>query len=201
MTGRRVTHAVCGVIAALTLAACASSPPRDSASLCAVFAEKPRWHRAVVRASDRWDVPAPLIMAFLYKESAYRSNARPARAKVLGFIPWRRPSSAFGYAQATNGTWRTYQRDRGRRFAQRDRFSDAVDFVGWYHDQSHRRLGVAKRDARALYLAYYLGWSGYRSAGNRAEAQRLADRVATLSATFTRQFAGCRRPPSRLLPW
>ena len=38
---------------------------------------------------------------------------------------------------------------------------DALDFIGWYNDTSHRRLGLSKGDAYSLYLAYYSGHGGY----------------------------------------
>ena len=76
-------------------------------------------------------------------------------------MPWRRSSSAYGYAQATNEAWKDYKKDTGRRFVQRDDFADAIDFIGWYNDRSHKRLKLRKNDAYRLYLAYYNGHTGY----------------------------------------
>ena len=39
-------------------------------------------------------------MSFVYQESSFKADARPEREKILGFIPWFRPSSAVGYSQA-----------------------------------------------------------------------------------------------------
>ena len=33
----------------------------------------------------------------------------------MGFIPWRRPSSAYGYPQAKDDTWDWYIRKTGNR--------------------------------------------------------------------------------------
>ena len=43
-------------------------------------------------------------------------DAQPARRYVLGFIPWRRPSSAYGYGQVIASTWDAYRRSTGRRY-------------------------------------------------------------------------------------
>nr|WP_231124717.1 hypothetical protein [Piscirickettsia salmonis] len=80
----------------------------------------------------------------------------------MGFIPWSRPTSAYGYAQATDGTWATYQRSTGNSRSSRTDFADAIDFVGWYANRSYSRLGIAKNNAYSLYLAYHEGDGGYR---------------------------------------
>ena len=54
--------------------------------------------------------------------------------------------------------------------ARRNKFSDAVDFVGWYHSQTAEKFGVAKNDAFNLYLAYYSGWGGYGRGSWRSNA-------------------------------
>ena len=41
--------------------------------------------------------------------------------------------------------------------ADRDDFNDAIDFIGWYNDQSSRRSKISKSDAYNLYLAYHEG--------------------------------------------
>ena len=48
-------------------------------------------------------------------------------------------------------TWSQYKKATGRRGTDRDDFEDAMDVVGWYNDQSHRKNGIAKSDARNLY--------------------------------------------------
>ena len=50
-------------------------------------------------------------MAFILQESSYIQGAKPERTKLLGFIPWKRKSSAFGYAQALDGTWERYKKE------------------------------------------------------------------------------------------
>jgi hypothetical protein len=101
-------------------------------------------------------------MAIIHQESKFRRDARPPKKRVLGFIPWGRASSAYGYAQAKDDTWDWYISKTGNRGADRDDFEDAVDFVGWYCSMTHRTNGVSKWDAYNQYLAYHEGHGGYR---------------------------------------
>jgi hypothetical protein len=73
-------------------------------------------------------------MAFIYQESGFRARAKPARSKLLWVLPGPRLSSAYGYAQAVDSTWNDYMLQSGNWDARRDRFADAIDFVGWYHE-------------------------------------------------------------------
>ena len=100
-------------------------------------------------------------MAFVHRESHYVANAKPPRRRLLGVVPWKRLSSAYGYAQATDEAWQDYTDETDRWFVDRDDFADALDFIGWYNHRSHRRLGLRKDDAYHLYIAYYAGHGGY----------------------------------------
>ena len=182
-------------LAAAVLAGCASRPPSNSENLCEIFKERPRWYRAAKSAENRWRIPAPVMMAVMYKESSYVANARPARSRLLWIIPWKRSSSAYGFAQATDAAWSDYLRDTGNRSADRDDFADAVDFVGWYLNRSHRHLNIAREDAHSLYLSYYAGLGGYRRGTwrNNAWLKDAAARVDQRSRRYQRQLERCPR--------
>ena len=153
------------VLSLLALSACATAPENIN-DICAVFDQRDgwftNWQSEAARTERKYGVPVPVLMATLRKESGFRSDAKPPRTKLLGFIPWTRPSTAYGYSQALDGTWAQYQKETGNRGARRTSFTDAVDFVGWYHSRSAETLGIAKNDTYNLYLAYYLGWNGYK---------------------------------------
>ena len=138
-------------------------PPKAPENVCGIFEEKRSWYRAAQRARDRWKTPVGITMSFIYQESGFRANARPEREWLLGVIPWKRKSSAKGYAQAIDATWKQYVKDAGDWFPDRTNFEDAVDFVGWYNYQRQRNLGISRTDAKSLYLAYHEGWRGYRN--------------------------------------
>jgi hypothetical protein len=174
----------------LALGACASAPSEIN-NICAVFDQRDgwvtNWQSSAEKTERKYGVPVPVLMATVRKESGFKSNAKPPRTKLLGFIPWKRPSSAYGYSQALDGTWSQYIADSGNWGARRNNFSDAVDFVGWYHSKTAEKYGVAKNDTYRLYLAYYAGWAGFSRGswqGNSSlqayarDTQAMADRYA-----------------------
>jgi hypothetical protein len=181
----------------LALSACAT-PPRHINNVCAVFDQNDgwfdNWQAAAERAEQKHGVPVPVLMATVRKESGFKSNARPPRTKLLGFIPWKRVSSATGFSQALDGTWAQYQSETGSWAARRTSFADAVDFVGWYHSKTSDTLGVARNDTYNLYLAYYLGWTAY-GRGNRGDAgvQRYARATEQMARDYAAQLRQCAR--------
>ncbi len=172
-----------GGLAALTLlavAGCSTAPPQNVENICEIFEEKGRWYKAAKKSEKRWGTPIQVQLAIIRQESTFKFNAKPPRTRLLGFIPWKRPSNAYGYAQALESTWERYQKDTGRRRASRDDFADAIDFVGWYTDQSQRIAGISKWDPYNQYLAYHEGQGGwlrksYRSKGKVKKAARSVD--------------------------
>lgn len=153
------------LLAALSclLLACVKAPPDDVNHICRIFRQYPEWYWDAKDVERRWKVPVAVQMAIIHQESKFDANARPPRSKLLWLIPWTRPSTAYGYCQALNTTWRIYKRDAngGRIMASRDVFADGVDFIGWYANQANRRAGIPRNDAYRLYLAYHEGVGGY----------------------------------------
>jgi hypothetical protein len=157
----------CATVAlALTLSvvatSCAPTRPENVEDICAIFEEKSSWYKAAKKSEKRWGTPTHVQMAIIYQESSFNFDARPQRTKLLGFIPWTRPSDAYGYAQALDSTWDWYRKDAGRRSADRDDFDDAIDFVGWYTNKSNEVVGISKWDPYNQYLAYHEGQGGWK---------------------------------------
>ena len=181
----------------LALSACASAPNRIN-DICAVFDQNDgwfnNWQSTARRTEQKYGVPVHVLMATVRKESGFKSNARPPRKYYLGFIPGKRASSAYGYSQALDGTWTQYKTESGNWGARRNKFGDAVDFVGWYHSQTAEKFGVAKNDAFNLYLAYYSGWGGYGRGSWRSNAslQKYARDTEVMAQRYQAQLQGCR---------
>ena len=176
------------------LAGCTSAPPKQVEDLCEIFYEKGGWYDDAKDSERRWGIPIPVMMAMTYQESSYKANARPPRRKILWIIPWTRPASAYGYAQATDEAWRDYTRSTGRGFtADRDDFEDAIDFVGWYNRRSADALGLRRDDAYSLYLAYHDGVGGFRRGTWRSKdwLKDAARRVATRAQAYQADLARC----------
>ncbi len=178
----------------LLLAACAS-PPQNTANICSMFGDKDSWFRAARQAEKRWGVPIPVSMAFIKQESGFSSRAKPARRKLLGFIPGPRPSSAFGFAQAQDATWDDYRKFSGNGIARRSNFADAVDFVAWYNNNSYRINKIARDDAYNLYLAYHEGNRGFSRGtyAGKPELLKVARKVEANAQVYQAQFQECER--------
>ena len=181
----------------LFLWGCATGPPssRQIDDICELYRGYPKWYQSAKKSSRQWDIPIPILMAIIHQESRFKAEARPPRKKFLWIFPGPRPSSAYGYAQAADSTWREYQRSTGHSGADRDDFDDAVDFVGWYCHMSFKRCGIAKNNARDLYLAYHEGQGGFNRKTYRRKAWllRIASNVEGRAKTYARQLNGCEK--------
>lgn len=185
------------------LFSCSTAPPKNSDNLCSVFREKAEWYTDARAAAERWGTPIHVQMAIIRHESSYGEDARPPRDYLLGVIPWFRPSSAYGYAQAKENTWEWYIEQTGNHGADRDEFEDAVDFVAWYTSLSHRMLGISKWDAYKQYLTYHEGQGGYRKGSYRKKKWllRYAKRVEQTAKQYAKQLSGCRESLERESSW
>ena len=177
------------------LSACATleSTPKNTANICALFAEKTAWFNQSEAAFEKWDIPVHIQMAIMLQESHFVADAKPPRDKILGFIPGFRPSSAYGYAQALDGTWKTYQNNTGQSRTERDNFADGCDFIGWYCDTSHKELGISKLDVYNLYLAYHEGNLGYKRKTYLSKPWLLtiAKKVSAQAQRYRQQLGDC----------
>ena len=184
---------------ALFMTGCATPPPDQVHNACLILEDNRSWWRDLQRAERRWGVSPGTQLAILKRESSFNANARPARTRLLGFIPGPRPSSAYGYAQALDGTWDWYRRDTGRRGADRNDFGDAVDFIGWYSSKSQDMSGISLDDPYRLYLAYHEGHGGYnrRSYRGKSWLERAAREVETDARRYDSQIARCERRLNR----
>lgn len=195
MRRTRLTYLAAALVL-LVLGGCASEPNRIN-DVCAVFEQKDgwfdNWYVAARQTEKEYGVPVSILMATIRKESGYEANSRPPRTKLLGFIPWKRPSTAYGYSQALDGTWAQYKRETGRYGADRNDFADAVNFVGWYHRQSHLKNGIDLNDAYHLYLAYYFGQGAFGRGDWRGDAnmQKIARSTTEMANSYAAQLQAC----------
>ena len=176
------------------LAGCATIPPSRPDNVCSIFEQKRGWHSVATKAQSKWGTSMHIAMAIMNQESAFNRKARPPRKVLLGFIPWRRPSSAYGYAQVIDGTWREYIAATGDYWRKRSNFADATDFVHWYMGQASKRNNVAPSDAYNLYLNYHEGPAGFRRGTYRKKKwlPGVAMKVQRRSDNYRAQYAGCK---------
>jgi hypothetical protein len=132
-------------------------------------------------------VPIELQMAIIKKESGYDWLARPERTKLFKVIPWKRKSSSLGYSQAIENTWEIYKKSTGKKYVTRVLFKDASDFVGWYVDQTYKKMKVSKNNYFKQYLYYYNGWTNQ----TRPESISYAKTVAKTAKKYRMQIQRC----------
>ncbi|MCW8385780.1 transglycosylase SLT domain-containing protein [Fluoribacter dumoffii] len=180
---------------ALVLTACVSHPPADVNNLCNIFRQYPKWYRDARDVERRWRVPIPVQMAIIHQESKFNARARPPRQKLFCIIPWKRPSSAYGYTQALHGTWNHYKQSCGGWFASRKDFADGVDFIGWYANEAYKRARIPRSDAYSLYLAYHEGIGGYQRKTylRKSWLIQVARKVKARSQIYAMQLNSCKR--------
>ena len=125
-------------------------------------------------------------------ESDFDWLAKPPRQKLFKIVPYKRPSSSFGYSQAVKGTWKQYKTETGNKIATRTRFKDSVDFIGWYTSKTEKILKVSKQDAFKQYIAYHEGWGNYKNYKNNKKVINLAKRVEKQASIYKKQLSDCK---------
>lgn len=175
------------------VAACAGGPPKSITNSCVMLDDKGSWYKALKKSEKKWGTPIHVQLAIIRQESSFKRKAKPPKKYILGFIPWGRKSSAYGYAQVKDGTWKWYKEKTGRKGADRDNFKDAVDFVGWYTNLSNKTLGISKWDAYNQYLAYHEGHGGWkrRTYNKKPWLVKVARKVDGYSKEYAAQLRRC----------
>ena len=160
-------------------------PPSQFANACKILDEREAWQEPVFEAAHKWGVSPGTILSFMRQESSFRHDARPLDGQG------RPRSSALGYSQALDGTWRDYEQVNGR--GDRTDFADAADFIGWYLNVINRVVGVSRDNVRDLYLAYHDGPGGFQRGTWRSKGWLIdvAGRVESIALTYDEQLTGC----------
>ena len=169
-----------------------SSIPSNTSNSCSIFNERYFWYKHAKKSEQKWGTPIYLQLAIIKMESDFDWLAKPPRQKLFKIVPYKRPSSSFGYSQAIKGTWKQYKLETGNKFATRTRFKDSVDFIGWYTNKTEKILKVSKNDAFKQYIAYHEGWGNYKNYKNNKKVIGLANKVENQSNIYKKQLSNCR---------
>ena len=179
------------LILLLFVTAC-SSIPKDTADSCSIFSERYLWYKYAKRTEQKWGTPIYLQLAIIKMESDFDWLAKPDRTKIFKIIPYKRPSSSFGYSQAVKGTWKQYKDETGNKLATRTRFKDSVDFIGWYTTKTEKILKISKKDSFRQYIAYHEGWGNYKYYKKNKKVILLAKKVQKQSKKYKSQLNKCK---------
>ena len=179
------------IILFFLLAGC-SSIPTNTGNSCSIFDYRYLWYKHAKKVEQKWGTPIYIQLAIIKMESDFDWLAKPPRQKIFKVIPFKRPSSSFGYSQAVKGTWEQYKKETENKLATRARFKDSVDFIGWYTNKTESILKISKKDAFRQYLAYHEGWGNYKHYKKNKKVIGLARKVEKQSNIYKKQLLKCK---------
>jgi len=168
-----------------------SSIPNNTSDGCKIFDERYLWYKHSKKVEKKWGTPIHIQLAIIKMESDFDWLAKPPRQKLFKIIPFKRPSSSFGYSQAVKGTWEQYKNETGNKFATRARFKDSVDFIGWYTNKTNLILKISLQDAFRQYVAYHEGWGNFKYYKKNKKVINLAKKVEKQSNIYKDQLFRC----------
>lgn len=150
---------------------------------CNILQQHPSWKSSLSNASLKWGIPKGSILSIIYHESNFKAYAsNPA-------------SSAFGYAQVIDATWKSYKASSSNSSARRYSIYDAMDFVGWYNKKNSKRIGYKLKiyNTDKMYLSYHEGGRGYLQKTHHAKPWLLkkAAKVKKLAYQYEKQLKHC----------
>ena len=181
------------LVSLIILISACSSIPQNTSNSCLIFSERYLWYKHAKKTEDKWGTPIYVQLAIIKMESDFDWLAKPQRQKIFKVIPYKRPSSSFGYSQAVKGTWEQYKKETGNKLATRARFKDSVDFIGWYTNKTESILKISKKDAFRQYLAYHEGWGAYKNYKKNQKVIILAKKVKKQSDKYKSQLQKCQK--------
>ena len=180
------------------IASC-SSIPKYPQNACKIFGENYLWYKSAKKSSETYGAPIYIILAFVNKESGFNRWAKPKRTKLFKVIPYKRPSSSFGYSQAVKKTWELYKTETSNPLALRTRFKDSVMFIGWYISKTNKINKIPLNDSYRQYLNYYLGWGDYAKKVYKTNKKAIifAKSVEKQSKIYKSQLRECKNSLDR----
>ncbi len=178
-----------------SLVASCSSVPKYPQNACKIFSENYLWYKSAKKSSETYGAPIHVILAFVNKESGFNRWAKPKRTKLFKIVPYKRPSSSFGYSQAVKKTWELYKSETNNPLALRTRFKDSVMFIGWYIKKTNKINKIPLNDSYRQYLNYYLGWGSYAKENYKKDKNAIifAKKVQKQSRTYKNQMKECQK--------
>ena len=174
-----------------------TSIPQNTSNSCKIFDERYLWYKHSKRVENKWGTPIHIQLAIIKMESDFDWLAKPPRKRLFKIIPFKRPSSSFGYSQAVKGTWEQYKNETGNKIATRARYKDSVDFIGWYTNKSKSILNIPLGDAFKQYLAYHEGWGNYKNYKKNKKVITIAKKVEKQSQIYKQQLSKCKNTLNR----
>ena len=160
----------------------------DLKNACQLLTHNKNWVSSLKQAKEKWGIPPSYALAIIYYESTFDPNTNP------------HGSSAYGYAQVIDTTWRNYE-IATKHHAKRTNFDDSVLFLGWYFNHIKDQFDLNWNNPRRLYMSYITDEGAYirymsgntkqQSQPNWTIARNEAQNVADLSELYHEQLNNC----------
>ena len=171
---------------------CHKRPSADIHNACDLFSTQFDWYRYHHKSRLEHGVPIWLQLAIVHMESKFDPFAVPVKERKNGRIikTW---SSAQGYAQALDNSWKEYTQERPSWWRSRNYYKDSTDFIGWYLNKCHKYAGIPKNDPYKMYLCYHEGISGYKK-GSYHKKKAIIDyakKTDALARKYHQQLKKC----------
>ena len=192
---KKILNKILSCLIFFVFTASCTSVPKYPSNACKIFSEKYLWYKHAKKSSETYGAPVHIILAFVNKESGFKRFAKPKRKKLFKIIPYKRPSSSFGYSQAVKKTWELYKTENNKPLALRTRFKDSVMFIGWYMKKTNEINKIPLTDAYRQYLNYYLGWGSYKKEIYKRDKNSIifAKKVEKQSKIYKKQLRECQK--------
>lgn len=206
-TAKRLALWAGGILAAgwlISLIPHTTPPPDNINNACLIFQQYPRWYVDLAKAEQHWHLPIAVSLAIIRQESHFHALAQTPHRHLLGIpLPWTHITTATGYTQAIDGTWKLYENATHNYWNDRSSFASAADFIGWFAANAHHRAGIPLNDAYDLYLAYHEGIRGYieHNYDRKLWLKNIAWLVQRHAETYQHQLRQCRHNYSSLHWW
>lgn len=113
-----------------------------------------RAHRAY---SQQTHVMPWEVLAIMDQESSFNPYAMADRRPWLKRMVSKKKISAYGYAQATDATWKDFNQKAAKTVVSRSNYLDSVAFIYWLVQRNRRLQSSAQISTYQDYLNYYNG--------------------------------------------
>ena len=180
------------VLAGFVISSCTEEKPstksntKNNDNICNILKNNPKWSKSLKDTQTKYNISPAFVMGLIRQESNFKSDAR---SKI---------SSAYGYSQALDNTWKSYQKSVSPS-ANRTSFDDSVKFVGWYMSGMSKSINVKMNNYSSLYLAYMIGPTGFKRYKNGTFKNRknlesfldISQKVKTYTDNYIHQLKSC----------
>ena len=136
-----------------------------------------------------------LFLAFIRYESNNDPYARPVKYWLIkNWVPWEYHSSAKGYAQSTEATWKDFNTQMADQVNYRHSYYSNIAFINWYITTKNETIESDDYFYEAYFL-YHDGKKGYANKRkNRSNTLKdYAKKISSTAKSYHAQLKDCKK--------